>query len=228
MSFDPDPVETITFDSFTTIVDVHGSTTEALSRYLDDPAPVADVWRYRAVEYRMLSNFIDAYGTYYETTRDALEYALAVNGVDLDDDAVEDICSVFYDLYAFDDVRPAFERLVDAGYDLYIVSNGNQEVLDPMVENADIADLIEDCVSANEIRTYKPDVRFYEHVVDRIDTPAENTIHVATPWYDIYGANNAGMQSAWLNRRDLPWETFDGGPDLTVDTMPELADAFDA
>jgi len=43
MSLDTGAVETITVDSFTTIVDVDKSTREALAEYVDDPEPVATV-----------------------------------------------------------------------------------------------------------------------------------------------------------------------------------------
>lgn len=226
MAVDSDAAETITFDSFTTLVDVHRSTREALEQHLDDPEAVAQVWRFRAVEYRMLCNFMhDVYETYVETTRHALEYALAVNGVDLPGETVEEIVSVFFDLHPFEDVRRSFERFAGE-YDLYVASNGNPEVLDAMIEVCEIGDLIEDTISAHEIEIYKPDVEFYEHVCDRIDTPASRAIHVATPWYDVYGAKNAGMGAVWVNRLDGPWERFDGDPDLEVASLDELADTL--
>jgi 2-haloacid dehalogenase len=42
------------------------------------------------------------------------------------------------------------------------------------------------------------------------------------------GAQHAGMQSAWVNRKNRPWDTFGGEPDLTVGTFHELADALGA
>lgn len=68
MSLDSSVVENATFDSFTTIVDVIGTTERALGEHVEDPASVASIWRFRAVEYRMLSNFIGKYKNYYETT----------------------------------------------------------------------------------------------------------------------------------------------------------------
>ena len=226
MSIDVDRVDTITFDSFTTLVDVRASTREALAHYLDDPEPVATLWRFRAVDYRMVATFVDDYATYYETTEQALRYALAANDVDLSEDEIADITSVFLDLDPFDDVRPAMEALSEAGYDLYVLSNGNPPVLDAMVEVCDVADLLVDTISADEIRAYKPDGRIYEHAADRTDTPIDRLAHVATPWYDVYGAMYAGMQAVWVNRTGSPWDTFDGDPDLTVPDMASLPDHF--
>lgn len=227
MGIDSDRARTLTFDSFTTIVDVIGSTDRALSTYLDDPTPVTRLWRHRAVEYRMLSNFLGAYETYYETTRDALEYALAAHGVDLSAEEIDDVVSVFYELDVFDDVRDSFEALVEADYDPYILSNGDPDLLEAMVDRADIGEFVVDTISASEIRTYKPDVEFYRHAEKRTDTAAERAVHVATPWYDIYGAANAGMQTVWVNRMGDPWERFEGEPDAVVDSLAELPALLD-
>lgn len=226
MSLEAERVDTITFDSFTTLVDVRGSTRRILERYLDDPEPVATLWRFRAVDYRMVATFVDDYATYYETTEQALRYALAANDVHLSEDQFDDIVSVFLDLDPFDDVRSSMESLAAAGYDLYVLSNGNPAVLEAMVEACDIDDLLIDTISADEIQAYKPDARIYEHAAERTATPIGRIAHVATPWYDIYGAMYAGMQGVWVNRTGAPWDTFDGEPDLTVPDMASLSAHF--
>ncbi len=84
-------VDVITYDSFTTLVDVHSSTRQILSKYVDEPNKVAEVWRFRAVEYRMLSNFISHYEPYLETTRQALGYSLLRNDEKLSDRFISEI-----------------------------------------------------------------------------------------------------------------------------------------
>jgi len=54
-------VETIAFDSFRTIVSVETPTRRAFTVHVDDPVPVADRWRFRAVDDRTASTFTDAY-----------------------------------------------------------------------------------------------------------------------------------------------------------------------
>jgi len=225
-SLDESQVEALTFDSFTTIVDVWSSTIQNLAEYVDDPESIAKLWRFRAVDYRMVSTFTGNYETYTQTTREALEYSLAAHDVELAPEQVDELASVFYDLEVFDDVRPSMERLADLGYELYIVSNGDPNILESMISKANIEDLIDGTVSADEIESYKPESRIYEYTSEKVGTPIEDIAHVATPWYDIYGADNAGMQTVWVNRKDDPWETFDGDPDLTVGSLEEFSLTF--
>lgn len=223
MSFDPDAVETIAFDSYGTIVDVT-AVEEPLSEYVDSPGAVSKLWRNRSLLYAMVGNAIEEYDSFYEMNRHALRYALETQGIDLSEDEREEILSTYQELPVFDDVHEGMERLREAGYDLYVVSNGSEEMLDSMVDHADLGDVIEETVSADEIEQFKPDAGLYEHAADRIGTPIEEMCFVAAGWWDVPGAIHAGMQGVWVNRQDTLWGPYETEPHLTVDTFVEFAD----
>lgn len=221
--FDADRVTTVTFDSYSTLVDVD-AVESTLADHVADPEPVSELWRARSLEYTFLANFLDAYQPFYEMNRDALEYALEANGVDLSADQRDEILAVYHELDVFDDVRDGIGRLRDGGYECYVVSNGNPKMLESMVDHAGIGDLVEDTISADEIRTYKPHAAIYRHAAARTGTPIEEIAHVSAGWFDVMGAKHAGMQGLWVDRKGTPWEPFDGHPDLTVQTLYEVAE----
>ena len=223
MAFDPDRVSTITFDSYSTIVDVD-AVEAALAAHVDDPEPVSRLWRARSLEYTFVANHTDAYQPFYAMNRDALEHALAAHGVDLTEDEREAILETYHDLDVFGDVRRGIERLREGGYDCYVVSNGNPAMLDSMVEGAAIGDLLENTISADEIETFKPDPEIYRHAAGRTGTPIDGIAHVSAGWFDVQGAMHAGMQGVWADRKGSPWDPFDGEPDYTIETFHDLAD----
>lgn len=225
MSFDPDRVTTITFDSYSTLVDVDAAE-KALAERVEEPQPVSKLWRARSLEYTFVANEIDAYQPFYEMNRDALQYALDAHGVDLPEEKRDEILSVYHELDVFEDVREGIERLRDGGYDCYVVSNGNPEMLSSMVEHAGIGDLLADTISADEVRTFKPAVELYRHAAARTGTPIAEIAHVTAGWFDVMGAKHAGMQGVWADRKGAPWEPFGSEPDLTIETFYELAEAL--
>lgn len=225
MSFDPERVTTVTFDSYSTLVDVDAAET-ALADRVDDPEPVSKLWRARSLMYTFVANYTDAYQPFYEMNRDALQYALDAHGVDLPADERDEILGVYHELDVFDDVRDGIERLRDGGYECYVVSNGDPEMLASMVDHADIGDLIEDTISADDVQTFKPAAEIYRHAAARTGTPIDEIVHVTAGWFDVMGAKHAGMQGIWIDRKGMPWEPFDGEPDQTVETLYELADAL--
>lgn len=158
--------------------------------------------------------------------RDALQYALDAHDVDVSTAERDAILAVYHELDVFDDVRAGIERLQEGGYDCYVVSNGNPAMLDSMVEHAEIGDLVEDTISADEIRTFKPNADLYRHAAGRTGTPIQEIAHVTAGWFDVMGATHAGMQGVWVDRKGTPWETFGTDPDLIIETFFELADAL--
>jgi 2-haloacid dehalogenase len=225
MTFDPDRVTTVTFDSYSTLVDVE-TAEKALADRVARPEPVSRLWRARSLEYTFVANQIDAYQPFYEMNRDALQYALDAHGVDISREERDEILAVYHELDVFDDVRGGIERLHEGGYECYVVSNGNPEMLSSMIEHANIGDLLEDSISADEVGTFKPGAEIYRHAAARTGTPIGEIVHVTAGWFDVMGAKHAGMQAVRVNRKATPWEPFDGKPDLTIESFHELADAL--
>lgn len=227
MSFDPDAVETIAFDSYGTIVDVDG-VEEPLSKHVEDPGTIAKLWRDRSLTYAMVGNAIEEYDSFYQMNRHALRYALETTGVDLDEDDREEILSTYHELPVFDDVRDGMDRLNEADYDCYVVSNGNEGMLESLVEQAELGDRIVDTISADEVERFKPEADFYRHALERIGSPAENVAYVAAGWWDVPGAIHVGMQGVWINRQDTLWGPYDMEPSLTIETFHDLADELES
>ncbi|WP_411964243.1 haloacid dehalogenase type II [Haloferax sp. YSMS24] len=223
MAFDPDRISTVTFDSYSTLVDVDAAE-KALSDRVADPEPVSKLWRARSLEYTFVGNHIDEYRPFYEVNRDALQYALDAHDVPVSTSERDEILAVYHELDVFDDVRDSIERLRDAGYACYVVSNGNPEMLDSMVDHANIRRLLDGIVSADEVEVFKPDAELYRHAAARTGTPIEEIAHVTAAWFDVMGAQHAGMQGVWANRKNSPWEPFGPEPDLTVPGLAEFAD----
>ncbi|WP_137290973.1 haloacid dehalogenase type II [Natronorubrum halophilum] len=225
MSFDPDRVTTVTFDSYSTLVDVD-AVEAALAAHpgVDAPEPISRTWRERSMQYTLVGNHTGTYEPFYEVNRDALEYALEAHGVEATEDEREEILSAYHELDVFDDVRGSIERLRRGGYDCYVLSNGNPEMLASMVEHAEIDDLLADTISADELETFKPDPDLYRHAAGRTGTPIEEIAHVSALWFDVQGASHAGMQGVWLDRNGTPWEPFGDEPELVCAGLEEVAD----
>lgn len=223
MAFAPHEVDTVTVDSYGTLVDPT-SIQRTLSEYVDDPAAIANRWFSRALMNKLVANAIDQYEPFDVLSRDGLTYALASYGVQLDDAETEAILSAYDRLDVFDGVESGLRQIVDDGYDVYVISNGTPEMLETLVEHAGIADVVADTISTDEIETYKPDPAIYRHAAARAGTPIENVLHVTGPYFDVLGAMHAGMQGGWIDYHGGPRDTFAGGPDVEVTSFEELAE----
>ena len=223
MTLAADRIETVTFDSFSTLVDVD-STAAAVDGYVDDPVDFAREWHARAAQYGTVANAIDAYETYFELHRDALEYLLAEGDVSVSDGELDEMTAVYHEMDPFDDVKEGMETLAEEGYELGIVSNGDPAMLESLVRVADIGELLAATVSADEIHRHKPAVELYEHAAERLDVESDAVAHVSNGQFDVQGAMHAGMYGVWLNRQNAPLDPFGPDPHLAVESLSDLCD----
>jgi 2-haloacid dehalogenase len=228
-----DDVTTVTVDSYSTLVDVD-SGAAVLAEHVDglderEATAVSGTWRTRYLVYSMLVDDIDAYRPFRELVDHGLAYALAAHGHDVDGTTRDAISTAVYEdrLAVFDDVRPGIERLVDAGYPVYVLSNGSPDMLAHLVEAAGVGDLLAGVISADEVETYKPKAELYRHAAARTGTPVDRVVHVSGgSMRDVWGAKHAGMRTAWLARPEkrLPRESLGPAPDAVVERLGGVAD----
>ena len=227
-------IEVITVDSYTTLVDV-GSQADVLEEHvpgLADGEPISQRWRNQYITYSLVANDIDEYRPFWDLIGRGLQYALEANGYDVPADVRGRIRREVYEdrLTVFEDVTDGIGRIVDAGYDVYVLSNGNPEMLAHLVESADLGALVSDTISADEIETYKPDPAIYRHAGRRIGSDLEEILHVSGGGMrDVWGAKHAGMKTAWLARpaQRTPREHLGRDPDIVVEDLYSLADVLE-
>lgn len=227
MTFKPGRIDTVLVDSYGTLVN-EVSTTETLEKYTQQSTAIAHIWDLRGSIYGITSAVLDEFKPTIDRYEVSLDYALEAVGAEVTESQRQEIIDSVNQLEIYSDVRSGLERLVDAGYEVYILSNGDPEMLDRLVEHVDIDDLVVETISAADIGVCKPDRRLYRHAAARANTPVTGIAHVAGSWYDIQGALHTGMQGVWINRDQSKWETFLSEPSLKIESFHDLADALDA
>jgi len=85
-------------------------------------------------------------------------------------------------------------------------------------------------VCARDTGFAKPDPRIFLAAAGQLGVAAANILHVGDdPLLDVLGARNAGMRTAWINRRGEAWPTALGPPpELEVRDLDALASWLEA
>ena len=117
----------------------------------------------------------------------------------------------------FPEVRPALRALRE-DYRLVAVTNGNASL-----ERIGIDDLFDEFVSARIAGAAKPARQIFELAVRAGGARAHQTLHVGDhPEYDVAGARDAGLRTAWVNRAGSAWPASLPAPDTEVAHVGEL------
>ena len=218
----------ICFDSFGTLFDTD-SVRGRLADRVDAPAGVIDaiveLWRRQQLTYSYLLALMEAYRPFRSVTDDALDYALDYYGLDARALDVDAVLAAYEELAPFDDVEPALERLSDGDdHRLAVLSNGDPDLLEAVLDNAGLAGYFEAVVSADEVETFKPSPAVYRRAAERLEVDIEDCTMASANGWDAAGAGEAGMDAAWVNRAGGPPERVGPAPTLVVGSLDELAD----
>ena len=118
--------------------------------------------------------------------------------------------SAYLKLDAFPEVPALITALQKAGIRLAILSNGNREMLDPMVAASGLA--FEAVLSVDAVGVFKPDARVYELVEKRCGVKPANVCFLSSNCWDAHGAAHFGFKTVWVNRAGLPDDGLPGKP----------------
>jgi 2-haloalkanoic acid dehalogenase type II len=120
----------------------------------------------------------------------------------------------------FPDTNPALRRLSDAGYQLGILSNVDDDLLAWTMRH--LAGYFEIVVTAQQVGSYKPAAGHFETARERIG--GQRWLHAAQSYFhDVVPARALGIPVAWINRKAQT--ASDGAkPDREFRTLEQLAD----
>jgi 2-haloacid dehalogenase len=189
----------------------------------DLAADLSRLWVDHQIGYSMEVSLMGAYEDWYDLTVRSLRYALEYYGVEPTEEVVETLMAAYEHLEPYEDLSH-FGRLQEAGHDLYILSDGTPEMLRTLAGNTGFDAYVDGIASVDEAGVYKPHPDAYRTIEDHVDRPLEECTMVATHTFDVAGASAAGMETALVNRFDVPPTRLGHEPGLVVDSYAELAD----
>jgi 2-haloacid dehalogenase len=133
----------------------------------------------------------------------------------------EEAAARLTELPPFPDVRQGLEAL--SGRRLAVLSNGTQAGIRALVENAGIAERFEHLLAADQARAYKPARELYALAPRAFGVAADRVLLVSSNEWDIAGAAQYGLRTAWLARGREPAWVLGIEPDRLIETLSDLA-----
>jgi 2-haloalkanoic acid dehalogenase type II len=218
-----------TFDCYGTLIDWEGGLGTFLyefalrSREPDPPSGGALRERWEAIQFEVIAG---AYRPYRDVLAESLRLLAAERGWPYDDEDGKALARSMRSWQPFPDTAPALRRAHEAGLQLVIVSNTDNDILAHSLKQLEAP--IDSVVTAEDVGSYKPAPAHFERALEVIGEPPERILHVAFGFkYDIGPAQQLGFASAWVNRRAEP-RPGAALPDLEWRDLWGLAEFVDA
>ena len=189
----------LTFDCYGTIADWNTCMGGALTTIADVSGAGA---RRLLAAYHQAELEIEAgpeWRPYREVLAAGLARAAAREHVRLPPGGEEAFVRAWPDMPVFNDAEPALTALRDTGWRLAFLTNCDEDLFagtrSRMPAPFDL------WVTAEEVRSYKPDLAHFRKFAEKTGATRANWIHVANSWvHDMMPAARMGLRSVWVDR----------------------------
>jgi 2-haloacid dehalogenase len=206
------------FDAYGTLFDVHAALTRHRQAAGPDADRLSELWRTKQLEYTWALTLAGRYADFWTLTERALDFALA-RFPSVDEALKPKLLDAYLTLDAFADARAALHELKTQGCKAAILSNGTPHMLDSAIEAAGLGQDLDQVLSVDSIRMYKPRSEVYQLVTDAFHVAPAEVRFISSNRWDVMGATAFGFRAIWVNRRRLPDEYVDLSP---TTTLPDL------
>ena len=219
MTTDLRGIELCVFDAYGTLYDFNSAVARHRQAIGAKADALTEMWRNKQIQYTWLRNSMAAYARFWQVTGEALDHCLAAQAM-TGADVREKLLSAYLALDPFPEVPAMLGKLQQAGKRLAILSNGNPEMLEPMVNASGLADRFEAVLSVDAVQVFKPDARVYRLVEARLGVAPGKVCFLSSNCWDAHGAAHFGFRTVWVNRAGAP---DDGLPGKVVAEIKDLS-----
>jgi 2-haloacid dehalogenase len=186
----------LTFDCYGTLADWNSCMLSAL-----EPVAGAQAAALLAAYHRSES-ILEAgpqWCPYREILTNGLALAAQRTGVPLAPGAEGALVAAWPAMEIFPDVAEALADLTATGWHLAVLTNCDDDLFEST--SAKLPAPVEVVVTAQQVRSYKPDLAHFRKFAELTGATPASWIHVANSWvHDILPASRMGLRSVWVDR----------------------------
>jgi len=215
---------TLAFDVYGTLIDTTGVFHLLESMVGKEAESLMDTWRNKQLEYSFRRGLMDQYVDFSICTEDALTFSCLVHKVPLRIEQKKELMAEYSILPIFPDVLAALGALEADGHQIFAFSNGSYEALDKLLTNAKIMHLFDGIVSVEDVGTFKPNPRVYEHFNGKTESTKSDSWLISSNPFDVIGGVAYGMRAVWVQRNpEVIFDPWDVEPTIQIQHLTELS-----
>jgi 2-haloacid dehalogenase len=214
---------TLAFDVYGTLIDTAGVVTELEKLVGERARQLSDLWRAKQLEYSFRRGLMQDYRDFRVCTAQALDYACQALRVRISQEDRQRLMAGYRELPAYPDVPDGLRELESAHHRMFAFSNGRPDDLRDLLGNAGIEKYFADIVSTDEVKSFKPNLAVYAHLLRRSESSGAEAWMVSSNPFDVIGAMWAGMAAVWVRRSpDAVFDPWEIQPTATVSGLGGL------
>ncbi len=212
----------IIFDVNETLLDLAPLKT-SVGKALGDREDLLPLWFSTMLHYSLVETLTRNYHSFGEIGTAALMMVADRQGIKLEyEDAKVAVVTPLRTLPPHEDVAAGLRLLSEGGFRLVSLTNSSAEGSEAQLRNAGLAGLFEKRYSVESVKKYKPHPDTYRLVIHDLGVRPDEVLMVAAHAWDLIGAKNVGLQTAFIARPGTSLYPNAAKPDYIVGDLPEL------
>ncbi|CAA6677246.1 MULTISPECIES: haloacid dehalogenase type II [unclassified Lentimonas] len=185
------------------------------------------LWFSTMLHYSLVETLSGSYHGFGEIGSAALRMLAEKHGIELSGEgATASIVPALQSLPPHADVVAGLKALAAQGGRLVTLSNSSSDETSAALRNAGLIDLLEQSYSVESVRKYKPHPDVYNGVLSDLGVQPHEVLMVAAHAWDLMGAKNVGLQTAFVKRPGAIGYPLAQQPDHVVEDLLQLAEVL--
>ena len=214
-------IEACGFDAYGTLFDVHSAAARLKDELGEKAEPLSEMWRQKQLQYTWLRSLMGQHKDFWQVTGDALDYSMHALGIH-DPSMRSKLMELYLQLDAYPDVEETLLKLKDHGIRVAILSNGEPSMLVAAAKSAGIYSLLDNIISVERVRVFKPHSSVYQLGVEYFKVPANQIAFQSSNGWDAHAAGAYGLTAVWVNRFRQPPERLPKTPLAEISSLSDL------
>ena len=219
----------IAFDAYGTLFDVYSMSKLAEHLFPGRGDAFSVMWRDRQIDYTRLVTMSDPspggskyYLPFWDLTARALRYVCKRMKLDLSPADEKLLMDQYAKLIAFSDSLSTLRSLKERGMATAILSNGSRDMLRTVVDSNGLQPYLDKVVSVDDVKLFKTSPQSYQLLMDTFPVSRQEILFVSSNAWDAVGAAWFGLDVAWVNRQNLPFEEIGDQPRFEVSALSQI------
>lgn len=181
------------------------------------------IWFELFMQYCFVDNCIVQFNDFSSIARATMQMAARTLGVRCADDNVTEIMEVLKHLPLQSGVQEGLSQLHDLKFRIAALTNSPEHTVNDRMERTGLISYFETVLSAEHVGKYKPSIKVYDWAAKTLKLEPSQILLVSAHGWDIAGAANAGMRTAYMKQNKQMLYPLAPEPDFTCNNLPDLA-----
>lgn len=181
------------------------------------------LWFELFMQYSFVDNSTAQFHDFISIADATLKMTASMLGSHIDQHDIENVLALMKQLPIQEGVQEGLSDLHDLGFRLAALTNSPESIVRERMERTGLVSYFEKVFSAENVRKYKPAIEVYRWAAGSLDTLMADTLMVSAHGWDIAGAENAGMRTAYMLQGKQMLYPLAPRPDFICKSLVDLA-----